>query len=376
MLATQVLQEESALDEIESAWDDLAVQTAHPFCAPAWLRGWWRHVAPERAHLFVICVREGNDLIGIAPLFASHSVAGPTNYRVLGSGTSVRREPLAAPGREAEVADAIATALKSARPSCDVLVFEGVPTTSPWPALIRDAMTAHRPPYRRRAYPTLAPTLELAGSSYDEWLASTGSHFRTEFRRRRRRLEERGAVFALADTWSEADGALRAFFELHHSRWAPKGGSGVLDSRVERMLLEAAEKLVPLGRFRIWTIKVGDDIISAQIFVAAGGEVAYWLGGFDSEWAKLGPSIQTVAKALEHAWSVGDKRLDLGAGAQDYKYSFAQTQDVLEWVALAPRALRYPLARLQLVPSQMREAIAIRLSPKTRERIKRALARR
>jgi CelD/BcsL family acetyltransferase involved in cellulose biosynthesis len=150
----------------------------------------------------------------------------------------------------------------------------------------------------------------------------------------------------------------------------------VLNPRVEAMLEDAAEELVRDERVRVWTIAVDNEVISSQIFIAAGGEVAYWLGGFDDAWSKLGPSIQTVLRALEHAWSVGDSRLDLGAGAQEYKYSFADGQDVLEWVTIAPRAPRYPLTRLQLMPKHARERFALRLNPETRKRLRKALSRR
>jgi CelD/BcsL family acetyltransferase involved in cellulose biosynthesis len=63
--------------------------------------------------------------------------------------------------------------------------------------------------------------------------------------------------------------------------------------------------------------------------------------------------------------------MDFGAGAQDYKYSFAESQDVLESVIIAPKTSRYPLTRLQLVPRLAREAVSTRMSPELRERLNR-----
>jgi CelD/BcsL family acetyltransferase involved in cellulose biosynthesis len=376
MLRGRLLEDVGATEDVRDGWDALAVASGRPFCAPAWMLSWWEHVAPPKARLRVVAVFDGAELIGIAPFFSARARGGLVQFRMIGSRTSVRLEPLAVEGREREVAETVASILMVVSPNPDLVVFEGVPTRSPWPGLLADAMGRPGKPFKHRAYPTIAPILELGGRTYDEWFASKPSHFRQEARRRRRRLEERGASFRLAETTEEAEVGLDAFFRLHHSRWESRGGSGVLDDRVEAMLRTAARELVSGSRFRIWTIAVDDEIISSQIFIAAGGEVAYWLGGFDESWSKLGPSIQTVLKALEHAWSVGDSRLDLGAGAQEYKYSFAESQDVLEWVTIAPRALRYPLTRLQLIPRHLRERVALRLNPETRERLRKVITRR
>jgi CelD/BcsL family acetyltransferase involved in cellulose biosynthesis len=376
MLRGRLLVEVGAIEEVREGWDALAVAAGRPFCSPAWMLAWWRHVAPARAKLRVVAVYDGNELVGIAPFFSSRTRGGLVQFRMLGSRTSVRLEPLAGEGREVEVADTVAETLSIANPSPDLIMFEGVPTRSPWPGLLSDALSNGSTPFKHRAYPTIAPTLSLEGSTFEEWFSATPPHFRQEARRRRRRLEEKGAVFSLASSVDEARVALEAFFALHYSRWKPRGGSGVLNRCVEAMLRDVADELAEQRRFRVWTIAVDDVVISAQIFVAAGGEVAYWLGGFDESWSRLGPSIQTVIKALEHAWSVGDRRLDLGAGAQDYKYSFADGQDVLEWVTLAPRAVRYPLTRLQLMPRHMRERVAVRLNPATRARLRKAFSRR
>jgi CelD/BcsL family acetyltransferase involved in cellulose biosynthesis len=376
MLRGRLLEEVGATEEVREGWDALAVAAGRPFCAPAWMLSWCNHVGPARAKLRVVAVFDGSELVGLAPFFSSRTRGGLVQFRLLGSRTSVRLEPLAVEGRESEVASVVAATLSEASPRPDLIVFEGIPTRSPWPGLFVEAMGSRGKPFKHRAFPTIAPTLELEGRTYEEWFSSKPQHFRQEARRRRRRLEEKGADFQLCESNEEAEKGLEAFFRLHHARWRERGGSGVLDARVEAMLRDVAGELVKKGRFRIWTISVGDEIISSQVFIAAGGEVAYWLGGFDESWAKLGPSIQTVLKALEHSWAVGDKRLDLGAGAQEYKYSFAESQDVLEWVTLAPRAPRYPITRLQLIPKHMRERVARRLKPETRARLRETLYRR
>jgi CelD/BcsL family acetyltransferase involved in cellulose biosynthesis len=371
MVRGELLEDVTQAEGVQAAWDRLATDSKRPFCAPAWMLAWWRNARPPRARLRVIAVFEGDELIGIAPFFSVQTRGGIDELRFLGSRVSVRGEPLSASGRERDVAGAIVETLRGVRPKIDLVLFEGVPTLSRWPILLCEHWTDGSEPYKHRAYPTLAPTLDLTGRTYDEWFASRPSHFRQEARRRRRHLEQRGAEFHMAETAEEVVDGLDAFFRLHLSRWQQRGGSRVLTGRVQAMLLDAALALLTETRFRIWTIAVEETIVSAHIFVAAGGEVAYWLGGFDEGWAKFGPAIQTVLKALEHAWSQGDTRMDFGAGAQDYKYSFAESQDVLESVMIAPRGTRYPVTRVQLAPRRLRETLSTRMSADLRDRLNR-----
>ena len=104
--------------------------------------------------------------------------------------------------------------------------------------------------------------------------------------------------------------------------------------------------------------------------------MSYWNGGFDEAWAADKPALVTILAAIEHAWAAGDRRFDLGAGGQPYKYRFADGQDEVEWVRLVPRGPRYPLARLSLVPLQARRGVAARLSDDAKERLRRAIPRR
>jgi CelD/BcsL family acetyltransferase involved in cellulose biosynthesis len=227
-----------------------------------------------------------------------------------------------------------------------------------------------------------APRLLLEGSSYDGWLAGLSRHRRAELKRRRRRLEAAGAVVRLVSDVDEIRPALQAFSALHHDRWKRRGGSGVLDGRVEEMLVTAAEELVPSSRLRLWCIEADGRTICSSLFVAAGGTLSYWLGGFDERWAQYGPAIETVRAALEHAWMVGDRVLDLGPGGQQYKYTFADGADVVHPFDLVPRTAGSTRARMWLMPEHawarmknLRYEAVRALSPGTQQRLK-AIRRR
>lgn len=366
-VATELAQ----LEPFRQQWDAMALAAGLPFCTPAWMWNWWAHAAPADAVLRVVLITDADELVGVAPLFAETHRA-VRRYRLLGAGTSARMDMISLPGREAEVATSVARSLATNRPRPNVIVFEGTPADSPWPQLLTDNWPGRLRPRLFEDVSIPAPVLPLNLGSYDDWFMTKGSHFRARIRRGFRKLEAMEGQMRLAATDEEFEKDIRSFAELHHARWKERGGSGVLTPGVERMLQELARDPDARDRLQIWSIDVGDRTVSAQIFFAAGGEVTYWLGGFDESLRDLrpGPAILTVVKAIEHGYAAGHNRVDLGSGDQAYKYEFAETQDVLHWVTLTPWTLRYPLARAQLLPMRLRIAAAKRLTPKAKKRLK------
>jgi CelD/BcsL family acetyltransferase involved in cellulose biosynthesis len=370
-LEAEVIRDAEPFKALAGEWDALAVAAAHPCCAPGWLLPWWRNAAPPGARLHTVAVREGSNLVGLAPFFVGESRAGPT-LLALGAGSTTRVEPIAAAGRERDVAAAVAPALAQADAS--LLQLAGIPVTSPWPELLAQAWPGGEAwLYEDERMP--APVVNVDGIVFDEWFAAKSSNFRQQLRRFRRRLEERGAEVELAHGAKALSEAVAAFAELHRARWADRGGSGVLRDGIEQAVAEAA-RVLPPERFRLFVASADGQPVAASVFLAAGGEVTYWLGGFDNAWADTRPQMHVIMAAIEHAMSAGDRRVDLGAGGQEYKHRFAGGEEILRWVTLVAPGPGRLKTRLRLLPDHVRLALGQRLSPRQKAQIKRVLRRR
>lgn len=366
------------LERHRPAWDELAAELRRPLCAPAWMLAWWRNAAPPSARLRTVVVRSGERLVGIAPYFAQGSGARRTDYRLLGSGASQRLTPLAAPGLEEEVAVAVAGALAGATPRPNVVTLEGVDAASPWPTLLARHWPGRLRPKVYRTSLHSAPIVTVAGRSFEDWMSEKSSNFRQQMRRLGRQLAAEGGQVRMAAP-AELDRGLEEFARLHYARWAEEGGSGVLNEGVERMLSEAGRELAESERLRLWLVEVGGEPVAAQIFVAVGGEVVYWNGGFDVSWGKLKPGLQAVFAGVEDAFRRGERRVDLGGGPQDYKLRLADDDDPLAWTGLVPRGARYPLSRAELLGPQLyasARGAARRLLPRGAQRWLRRAVRR
>lgn len=378
MVRAELIEEESRLQSLREWWDRLAVESSEPYCNPAWMLAWWHHIVKGTAALRCVAVWEEEELVGFAPYFAQLGRAGMAEYRILSAGTVHRLGPLARPGSEQVVARAIALTLAQAKPRPSSFLLEGVDKASPWPASIAAAWPGPLRPRRRVGYELTAPTVSLGGRDFEQWFASRSSNFRQQMRRKGRQLEAKGGRIALAESQEELMVDLRAMARLHHLRWEARGGSGILTPSVERALEEAVPRMFEGQRIRLWKIEVDGEPVCVQLFMAAGGRVAYWGGGFDPAWEDVQPAQLAILEAVRDAFARGESIVDLGGGDQRYKWRFAERDQPVAWIALFPRNRRYPLTRLQLLPKESRQgarALAKRLPAERQEQLRRLLRR-
>ncbi len=341
----ELAESESALDPVRDDWDRLAVANRRPYCAPAWQLGWWRHAAPAGAQLRAVVVREGAAVIGIAPFFA---VRG--RYRLLASPVCARTAPLAVAGREREVAAAIASALADCRPRPALIQLDGNEASSPWPALLAEACAARVVELGTET----APAIRITAGSYEEWLQGRSSNFRQQMRRRRRALDEMGATFRLTEV-AGAEGDIAELERLHFGRRGDRP-SDAFAPGIDAMLADAGRELIPANRFRLWTIATETSAVSAQLFIEAGGELAFWNGGFDDEYRNASPGVQAILAAVADAIELGCDRLDLGSGDQAYKLRLTDDADELVSVAIVPGGAAGLQVRFRLALARARRA--------------------
>jgi CelD/BcsL family acetyltransferase involved in cellulose biosynthesis len=365
------------LDPHHAAWDALALAARQPLAAPGWLLAWWRQAAPEGALLRAVVLEDDDgSLVGIAPFFAQPGSAWRQDYRLLGAPLTQRREPVAVPGRESELAAAAASMLAAAHPRPSIVALEAITAAGSWPELLAAAYPGVRAPQVARRLVQSAPIVTLAAPDFERWLGDKSSNFRQQIRRARRQLADAGGRVRIGDRASlRTDVA--AFLRLHHARWEGRGGSGMPGSMAE-LLLDAAETLGAGERLRLWIVELGDVAIGAGLFVAGGGEIAYVNGGFDEAHGRLKPTLLAIAAAIEDGFARGERRLDLGGGAQSYKLRFADADDPITWASLRVRDVRYPLTRVQLLRTDMRwwgRLAFQRLPPRRQDQLKAALQR-
>lgn len=377
MAGATLIEQPGDLDRHLAAWDKLALDARQPLATPGWLLACWRQIAPAGAVLRTVVLEDGDgSLVGIAPFFANPGSTGRWDYRLLGAPLTQRREPLAVPGREGELMAAVAAVLGAASPSPSIVALEAITADSAWPELLAERYPTRLAPRVTRRLVQSAPIVTLDAPDFEAWLKAKSSNFRQQIRRARRQLADAGGRVRISDAASLPED-VAAFLRLHHARWEGRGGSGIPE-RMGELLMDASDSLGAGERLRLWMVELDDVAIGAGLFVAGGGEIAYVNGGFDEAHGRLKPTLLAIAAAIEDGFARGERRLDLGGGAQPYKLRFADSDDPITWASLRVRDRRYPLTRAELLRSDVRWWAIVgfkRLPERRRDQIKAARRR-
>jgi len=371
-VTTEVFTRLEDVRHLEPEWRDLAVTAGEPWGMPRWQWAWWRHAAPPGALLYVVGVYRDETVVGIAPLFI-HSKYGVRWARVLGAGVSSRVGLLARPGQEETVAAAVAACLHGREPKPHAVLFEGVRSRPPWPRLLSDAWPSETRPRLLRSREREAPRLDLPYAEESEWLAAQSGHFRARMRRGLRKLADAGHEVRRVSDPDEVAVAVDDFARLHRLRWATRGGSGVLTESVVDLLLEAADRGNGDSPVDLWVVEGPEGRISVQVFLRAGEELNYWLGGFDPGYSSIrpGPAILTVFEVIRDCMASGIRRIDLGPGNQEYKAEFSDGSETLTWTSLCVSRPKAPMVRLVMAAQGIRPLLLARVPYTIKRRLRR-----
>jgi CelD/BcsL family acetyltransferase involved in cellulose biosynthesis len=325
MVKARFIRELDSLERVREEWDALALSNGLPLMAPGWVLAWWRHIAPRDGLLRAIEMRDGGELVGLAPFFVvPPRRSGRVVYHMCGIGLGAPLAPLSAPGREWHVAQAISQALTQAEPSPDLIALRATPLAGRWNEMMRDCWPGRVRPlsavYSTQGYPTVS----LQGASLEEWLASRSSHFRSSMRRLGSRFREAGGSWRLS-TEPTLEDDVETFQRLHAARWRGRGFSRLLTygSRLGAMLTEAGRTLLGDDRFRLCITEVDGAAIGADIYVCGGGVVTGINGGWDERWKRLSPPLLATMHMIEDSIGRGEQRVDLGPGNESHKTRFA-----------------------------------------------------
>ncbi len=263
------------------------------------LSGWWREARTGDARLRVVLVFEGSELVAVGPFFAQVAF-GLVELRLLAAGFA-HRIGVVARDESTEIARSLALALANMRPRAASVVFEGVDGADPWPDLIAAQWPSPKPPRKHTDQTMDAPIIELGGC-YEAWLERRERHFRKEARRTARRMEEDGAHGEIRSD----SRAIDALVNLHHARWAKRGGSN-LDASARAVLERAAAELGAEARLSVALIEAPSGAVAAELFLRAGDTATFWAGGFDPSWARMAPwnpgdAVGTASSGRARAW--------------------------------------------------------------------------
>jgi CelD/BcsL family acetyltransferase involved in cellulose biosynthesis len=325
--------------EDEAAWRRLAEGRANAFVTPEWVRAWLAEYGDGAKPAIAVAREDDGSLRGVLPMVRVRA-AGAGVLRFAGYNLGDVFHPACAEADDVGVATECLEAL-AAGPGFDGVLLDHVPAGVGWPAASAVASgLAFGRPYRG----DVLPWVDLAGASWEDYLASRSRNLRSQVRRKTKALErDHGAVFRLATAETLAED-LAALVELHERRWRGRGGSGALGARPRRFHERFAAAALANGWLRLWVLELRGEPAAALYGWRLGERYAYYQAGFDPGFERESIGLVLLAHTIRVAADEGAPVYDLLRGGEAYKSRFADAERRVHSVALAPRVSRARVA--------------------------------
>lgn len=353
MIRVGVIENGPGLAELATEWNDLLRDSAadSAFLTFEWVSTWWRHFGSGR-RLWVVTVRADGELVAIAPFVRCPRRLRPPRVmpalELIGSAATFadHLDVIVRRGREREAGEAVADAVAGAGLALDLtgLSFGSAVTAHVHPALSRHRWISATVPA------DVCPFITLAGTTWENYLASLGSQHRYNFRRRLRNLTRQFEMrFDPVTSEPARREAFAALVRLHNERWQSRGGSGAF-SRADQVAFhdELTRLLLERGWLRLYVLRLQGAIVAALYAISYHGKFHFYQSGFDTGFRRHSIGLVTMGLAIEQAAREGANEFDLLRGTEDYKFLWAHETRQLRAFEASPPDLAHAAYRASL----------------------------
>jgi CelD/BcsL family acetyltransferase involved in cellulose biosynthesis len=318
MISIGVSEGRSALEAIAGDWKCLVGDSfSTAFSQPAWYLA-WLDTFPAK-NIAVVTAREGDRLVGVLPLSRTRTDARGMYFTQV---APIARGDYQPPLIAAEFAE---TALP---PMVDAAIrhfgrrgvfwWPNIPVTDISIELLRNYFRSRGMPWVESR--ETAPRLNVEGRSFATVEKDLPSNHRTDVRRRRKRLAEKGHVSLWQpSTLDEANSVLTELFRVHDEKWLAEGFPGMFqDARVQSHFRAILRSLWGQG-MHLSTVRCGDTDVSYSFGFIAGGWFQWFRPAYRSEFFGYSPGKIHVALLVEEACRLQMKGIDFLLGEEGYK---------------------------------------------------------
>lgn len=338
------------LAPVEHEWDELCSRAgAPPFLRPGWVGAWWR--AFGEGTVEVLAVRENGRLTAVAPLSRCDGV-----LRSIADEHGIESGIVAENGAAARELSGALVERVEGRAS---LLF--VDPTRTGLAELRDSAGARRCRALVRTA-TRSPYVAVGGDwpGYERRL---GTKLLADLRRRRRRLEEQGAVsIELGDGGDRVDELLSEGFAVEASGWKGTAGTAIAsDVATAGFYRETAQWARSRGWLHLAFLRLDGRAVAFEFAVRDGATHYRVKVGFDPAHREHAPGKLLLHRVLEDSFASGVTRFDFLGDDDAYKLEWSTGLRDLVLVQLFARDVTGSLAWATLALTPLAQRLRARL---------------
>lgn len=324
--------DESGFQELQNEWNGLLHRSRCDtiFLTWDWQTTWWRYLGAMRGPLYLLAAREGDNLVGILPLYLC-SDNGTQSLQVVGClEVADYLDLIVEAGWEETVYAAFLDWLAGPEaPRWDVLDLCNQPAASLAHVKLPQMVAAHgwqANVFQEDVSPILTLPVDGAspfGDAWEEYLSSLDKKERHEIRRKLRRVEREApdVQFRVVSSIDEVDAAMDRFIELH--RLSSRDKDSFMTAEMQAFFRALARVCADLGWLRLYFLESPEGAVSTYFCFVYGNETLVYNSGFDPAASpQLSFGWVLLAKVIQHAIIEGRARFDFLQGGEDYKHRF------------------------------------------------------
>ena len=344
-----IITDEQGFFALRQEWNALleASNARSAFLKFEWMQAWWTHLRGS-ATLHLITERSNGRLVALAPLVLKRGgLAFPPRLEFLGAGKAGADylDLIIDRDYEADALMAVAATLKSARlpvlldnlpPASLAADLEAPLTSLGWSTI--------------ESSPDVCPIADLAGHTWDSYLASLGPSHRANVRRRTRALHNAFDVrFERVTTDADRHAALDALHDFHAHRFQGHRGSTAFgDSPLQRFHDDLTRAAQEGGWLRLFVLSL-DGVTAAVMYgFFLDGRFYFYQHGFNADYANHSVGLVLMGKTIQAAIEEGAVEFDMLYGHEAYKYLWARSERSLMRLRMFPPHLTGQLLRQQV----------------------------
>ncbi len=303
---------QESFSSLTSHWksSDSQLKWDSVFVLPIWMEVWWQQFQPE-GELRLTAVREGPDIIGIAPLQLADnkaSFAGNTDV-------CDYMDFVVAPGRERDFFTALFDDLKANGVSSLELKHLRPDST----VVTRLADYAKDAGYGVSCQPDAVSSEMDLPAAWEEYLERLTAKQRHELGRKLRRLGEMGSInYRSIEDEPTAQNAIGTFLKLFSESRGDK--AAFMTARMESFFRAIVGAMAKARLLRLGVLEL-DAVPAAMVMCFDYNDVVYlYNSGYDPRYSYLSAGLLSKALCIKDSIERGKKRFEFLKGAETYKH--------------------------------------------------------
>ncbi len=282
-----------------------------PFVLPAWMEVWWQEFGGG-AGLYLRSVREGETILGIAPL----KVTGDTVSFVGSTDVCDYQDFIVAPGREDDFFTAFLAGLGAdgvRRLDLGHLRPESTALQHLAPLVERRGMEA------TRKQEDVSLEVDLPGD-FESYLDMLFRKQRHEVRRKLRHLlTEEGVTYRCVTPGAEIETFMDTFLKLF-ARSPEHEKAAFMTPRMESYFRNLARAIAGIDLLRFGAMEVSGKTVAMTFGFDYNGIVYLYNSAYDPDYSALSVGVLSKVLGIKASIESGRKKWDFLKGGETYKY--------------------------------------------------------